>query len=84
MGKWDLKGRPDRREGKKCPVDTFLGRGRIHIPMNASGTDVGMRILFVVVGYRNCIYSVYKTQKKCRLRAAISFVVNPCTSGCIP
>ena len=33
---------------KKCPVDTFLGRGRIHILMNAPSMGVGMRILFVV------------------------------------
>ena len=34
----------------KCPVDTCLVRGRIHILMNASGMDVDMRILFVVAG----------------------------------
>ena len=32
---------------KKCPVDTFLGRGRIHCLMNAPGTGVGIRLLFV-------------------------------------
>ena len=26
---------------KKCPVDAFLGRGRIHGQVTASGTDVG-------------------------------------------
>ena len=49
---------------KKCPVDTSLVRGRIHILMNGPGTGVGMRILFVVVGYRNSIYSVQQTQKE--------------------
>ena len=43
----------------KCPVDTFLVRGRIHSLMNAPSMGVGMRILFVVVGYRNNIYSVH-------------------------
>ena len=46
---------PNKVRVKKCPVDTFLVRGRIHIHMNAPGTGVGMRILFVVVGYRNSI-----------------------------
>ena len=31
---------------KKCPVDTFLGRGRIHCLMNAPGTGVGIRQSF--------------------------------------
>ena len=48
---------------KKCPVDTSLVRGRIHILMNAPSMGVDMRILFVVVGYRNSIYSVQQTQK---------------------
>ena len=59
----DSKGRPKRSLGKKMPAACFLGRGRIHILMNAPGTGVGMRILFVVVGYRNSIYSVHQTQK---------------------
>ena len=46
------------------PVACFLGRGRIHIRMNAPSMGVGMRILFVVVGYRNSIYSVHQTQKE--------------------
>ena len=45
------------------PVACFLGRGRIHILMNAPSMGVDMRILFVVVGYRNSIYSVHQTQK---------------------
>ena len=49
---------------KKCQVDTSLVRGRIHIPMNAPSMGVGMRILFVVVGYRNSIYSIVFTKHK--------------------
>ena len=48
---------------KKCPVDTSLVRGRIHILMNAPSMGVDMRILFVIVGYRNNINSVQETQK---------------------
>ena len=38
--KKDSKGRPERSEGKKCPVDTFLVRGRVLWFGDASGTDV--------------------------------------------
>jgi hypothetical protein len=33
---WDLKRAAEQREAKKCPVDTFLGRGRIHGKPTAS------------------------------------------------
>ena len=58
--------RPARPKGgsKKCPVDTFLGRGRIHILMNAPGMGVGMRILFVVELKVKAISKVYKRAKR--------------------
>ena len=51
---------PTEGRVKKCQVDTFLGRGRIHILMNAPGMGVGMRILFVVELKVKAISKVYK------------------------
>ena len=42
------------------PVACFLGRGKIHILMNAPSMGVGMGILFVAV-ISNSIYSVQQT-----------------------
>ena len=52
---------------KKCPVDTFLGRGRIHFLMNAPGMGGGMRISFVVELKVKAISKVYK---RCKRNAA--------------
>ena len=49
-------------EVKNMPVACFLGRGKIHILMNAPSMGVGMGILFVAV-ISNSIYSVQQTQK---------------------
>ena len=35
---------PTTGGGSKCPVDTFLVRGRIHRLMKAPGTGVGIRL----------------------------------------
>ena len=48
---------------KKCPVDTFLVRGRIHILMNAPSMGVDMRILFVAVRLKNETSKVYTNNK---------------------
>ena len=45
-------------EVKNMPVACFLGRGKIHILMNAPSMGVGMGILFVAV-ISNSIYSVH-------------------------
>ena len=49
-------------EVKNMPEACFLGRGKIHILMNAPSMGVGMGILFVAV-ISNSIYSVQQTQK---------------------
>jgi hypothetical protein len=49
---------------KNMPVACFLGRGRIHCLMDAPGTGVNIRLLFVVVRYRNSIYSIVFTKHK--------------------
>jgi len=41
------RGRPTAGGVKKCPVDTFLGRGRIHRIPTASGRDVGGILSFL-------------------------------------
>ena len=50
-------------EVKNMPVACFLGRGKIHILMNAPSMGVGMGILFVAV-ISNSIYSVQQTHKR--------------------
>ena len=50
------------QSAKNMPVACFLGRGKIHILMNAPSMGVGMGILFVAV-ISNSIYSVQQTQK---------------------
>ena len=55
---------PTEGRVKKCPVDTFLVRGRIHRLMNAPSMGVSISLLFVAVEYRNSIYSVQQTQKE--------------------
>ena len=37
---WTRKDGPTEGRVKKCPVDTFLVRGRVHSSVDASGTDV--------------------------------------------
>ena len=58
---------------KKCPVDTSLVRGRIHILMNGPGTGVGIRLSFVAEKYcrSNIVYTHNK--RNSRLLAAFSF-----------
>ena len=43
------KGRPDRRAGKKCPVETFLVHGRVQRRKTAFCRSAGF-LLFVYVG----------------------------------
>ena len=43
------KGRPDRRAGKKCPVDTFLVHGRVQRRKTAFCRSAGF-LIFVYVG----------------------------------
>ena len=60
---WDSKRTAERSEVKNMPGACFLGRGKIHILMNAPSMGVGMGILFVAV-ISNSIYSVQQTHKK--------------------
>ena len=60
-------------EVKNMPVACFLGRGKIHILMNAPSMGVGMGILFVAV-ISNSIYSVQQTQKQGHLLVSLFFV----------
>ena len=46
------------------PVACFLGRGRIHILMNAPSMGVDMRILFVAVRLKKETSKVYTNNKK--------------------
>ena len=55
---------PTEGRVKKCPVDTFLVRGRIHILMNAPSMGVDMRILFVAVRLKKETSKVCKGNKK--------------------
>ena len=51
-------------KAKKCPVDTFLARGRIHERVNASGTDVSTRS-FSLQRYSSQRSSVFQLRAKC-------------------
>ena len=59
----------------KCPGDTLLGRGRIHIPMNAHSMGVGMGILFMVGRYRIASIVFTKYKKKDTLRVPFFFAL---------
>ena len=54
---------------KNMPVACFLGPGRIHILMNASGMGVGMRILFVVVECKRIASIVFTKHKRIPTRS---------------
>jgi len=58
------------------PVACLLGRGKIHILMNAPSMGVGMGILFVAV-ISNSIYSVQQTQKMKDILSDVLYFLPP-------
>ena len=59
----------EQREAKKCPVDTFLVRGRVLLLPDASGTDVdGSRTLFHIASLGIWFFALYgRTKTQTRL-----------------
>ena len=62
---------------KKCPVETFLVRGRIHGLLNAPSMGVGIRILFVAGKYGRKISIAYTNNRKKPTAFAVGFFSVP-------